>query len=417
MKKIAYSFSGITFVFIILFVFFKSSESVPLQKESHFLHAMGEHMILKEIPMEFGIVSDSFHIVEKRIRYRQNFADILAQAHLNSNQVYEVTQKSNQLFNLRHFKAGRPYRLYYHTTAPDQLAYFIYQHSPVDYLKVNLTGDQPKVLLGKRKIDTRNMKAMGTIESSLWNTMVDNQLPPSLALELSEIYAWTVDFFALEKGDEFKAIYDENFIDTTSIGIETIKAARFIHHKDTLYAFRFKQDSVWSYFDEQGQSLRRQFLKAPLRFSRISSGYSHSRLHPILKIRRPHHGVDYAAPAGTPVHAIGDGIIIKRSYAKAAGYYVKIRHNSVYSTVYNHLSKYAKGLKVGQHVRQGEIIGYVGSTGYSTGPHLDFRVWKNGSLINPLSMESPPVEPIKPEYEASFAKIKAAWRTKLDSIQ
>jgi len=417
MKKIAYSFSGITLVFILLFVFFKSSESVPLPKESHFLHAMGEHMILDEIPMEFGIVTDSFHVVEKRIRYRQNFADILAQAHLSSNQVYEVTQKSNEIFNLRHFKAGRPYRLYYHTTAPDQLAYLIYQDSPIDYLKVKLTGKEPSVRLGKREIETRHSKALGTIESSLWNTMIDNNLPRSLALELSEIYAWTVDFFALDKGDEFKAIYNENFIDSTSIGIETIKAARFVHHGDTLFAFRFKQDSVWSYFDEQGQSLRRQFLKSPLRFSRISSGYSHSRLHPILKIRRPHHGVDYAAPTGTPIHAIGDGIIIKKSYAKAAGYYVKIRHNSVYSTVYNHLSKYAKGLNVGQHVRQGEVIGYVGATGYATGPHLDFRVWKNGSLINPLSMESPPVEPIKPESQKAFAKVRVEWKARLDSIQ
>ena len=140
-------------------------------------------------------------------------------------------------------------------------------------------------------------------------------------------------------------------------------------------------------------------------------------MHPILKIRRAHHGVDYAAPTGTPIHAIGDGIIIKKSYAKAAGYYVKIRHNSVYSSVYNHLSKYAKGLKVGQHVRQGEVIGYVGSTGYATGPHLDFRVWKNGSLINPLSMESPPVEPIKPENQQAFAKVRTEWKAKLDSIQ
>ncbi|MFO7938828.1 MAG: peptidoglycan DD-metalloendopeptidase family protein [Bacteroidales bacterium] len=417
MKKIAYSFSGLTLVMLLLFIFFKSSESIPVQQDSYFLHAVGEHIILEDIPLEFGIVSDSFHVVEKRIRYRQNFADILDQAHLPSNQVYEVTQKSNELFNLRHFKAGRPYRLYYHTTAPDQLAYFVYQHSPVDYLKVNLTRKEPSVSLGKREINIQQAEAAGVIESSLWNTMKDNQLPHTLALELSEIYAWTVDFFALDKGDAFKAIYEEKFIDTSSIGINRINAARFIHRNDTLYAFRFLQDSVWSYFDEKGESLRRQFLKAPLRFSRISSGYSHSRLHPILKIRRPHRGVDYAAPAGTPIQAIGDGIIIKKSYGKAAGYYIKIRHNSVYSSVYNHLSKYANGLTVGQHVRQGETIGYVGSTGYSTGPHLDFRVWKNGSLINPLSMESPPVEPIKEEHRQRFEKVKAAWQEKLDNIR
>lgn len=416
MKKIAYSFSGIVIALLLLFIFFKSSESIPVSNDSVFLHTIDEHIIMNDIPMEFGIVSDSFHVVERRIRKRETFAQILSKAAIDNNTCYDITRKCSNIFDLRHFNAGKKYRLYYHTTAPNKLAYLVYQHTPIDYLKVSLNGETPRVVWGERPVATRIRAGKGKIQSSLWNTMLHNNLNPALALNLSEIYAWTVDFFALNKGDAFKAIYAEQFIDSTSIGIDKIDAAQFIHHKDTIYAFRFLQDSIWSYYDENGQSLRRQFLKAPLRFSRISSGYSHSRLHPILKIRRPHHGVDYAAPTGTPVHAIGDGVVIKKSYGKAAGNYIKIRHNSIYSTVYNHLSKYAKGLHVGQHVRQGETIGYVGSTGYATGPHLDFRVWKNGSLINPLSMDSPPVEPIKKENAQAFARVKAEGIKKLKAL-
>lgn len=223
-----------------------------------------------------------------------------------------------------------------------------------------------------------------------------------MAIRLSEIYAWTVDFFGLEEGDQFKVLYDEQYVDSIPIGIGRIYAVSFTHKNEEMLAYEFEQDGQLTYFDETGKSLRRQFLKAPLRFSRISSGFSNSRFHPILKINRPHRGVDYAAPAGTPIYSIGDGTIIRKGYTKAAGYYIKVKHNSVYTSGYNHLSRYPKGIKVGQRVSQGEIVGYVGSTGYSTGPHLDFRVWKHGSLINPLSIKAPPVEPVKEENLQKF---------------
>jgi murein DD-endopeptidase MepM/ murein hydrolase activator NlpD len=201
-------------------------------------------------------------------------------------------------------------------------------------------------------------------------------------------------------------IYDEEYVDSTSIGVKKIHTAYFQHKGEKFYAIPFVQDSSRDFYNLEGESLRRQFLKAPLRFSRISSGYSLSRMHPVLNYRRPHRGVDYAAPAGTPIHAIGDGQVIDKGYAKGAGYYIKIRHNSLYVTGYNHLSKYARGIREGVRVKQGQTIAYVGSTGYSTGPHLDFRFWKNGHPINPLKVEAPPVKPVKKENREDFAQAK-----------
>ncbi|HSH52281.1 MAG TPA: peptidoglycan DD-metalloendopeptidase family protein, partial [Bacteroidales bacterium] len=282
------------------------------------------------------------------------------------------------------------------------LKYFVYQHSPTEYLKIDF-NKEPVAFKGTKEIINVKKTCSGIISSSLWSTMIDNNIDPMMAIRLSEIYAWTIDFFGLEEGDQFKVFYNEQYVDSIPIGIGQIFAVSFTHKGEELLAYAFEQDGRLSYFDETGKSLRRQFLKAPLRFSRISSGYSNSRFHPILKIYRPHTGVDYAAPAGTPIYSIGDGTVIRKGYTKSAGYYIKIRHNSVYTSGYNHLSRYPKGIKKGQRVSQGQIIGYVGRTGYATGPHLDFRVWKNGYPINPLTIEAPPVEPVKAEYLHKFS--------------
>jgi murein DD-endopeptidase MepM/ murein hydrolase activator NlpD len=249
-----------------------------------------------------------------------------------------------------------------------------------------------------KDVDTIRQTFSGSIESSLWNVITGKGANPILAIELSEIYAWSIDFFGLQKGDSIRIIYDELYVDTTSIGIGKIHAAYFRHMNNDFYAIPFVQDSTEEFFDDKGKSLRKAFLKAPLRFSRISSKFSNSRLHPILKIRRPHHGVDYAAPLGTPVQSIGDGKVIKCSYEGGAGHMVKIRHNSIYTTAYLHLSRYGKGIKTGTYVKQGDIIGYVGSSGLSTGPHLDFRFYKNNVPVDPLRVEAPSVDPVREEH-------------------
>jgi murein DD-endopeptidase MepM/ murein hydrolase activator NlpD len=238
-----------------------------------------------------------------------------------------------------------------------------------------------------------------------------------MAVDLSRIFAWTIDFFGIQKGDRFRVIYDELYVDSISIGIGNIYAVQFNHYGDENYAFRFYQDERFDYFDDEGQSLRKAFLKAPLDYYRISSRFSHSRLHPVLRIRRPHRGVDYAAPKGTPVLSIGDGTVIARAYQRGGGgNYLKIKHNSVYTTTYMHLSGFAEGIHTGARVSQGQVIGYVGATGLATGPHLDFRIAENGSLVDPLKVEAPPVEPVKEENIIRYNQVKDSLMTELHKI-
>lgn len=290
--------------------------------------------------------------------------------------------------------------------------HWVYMHSPTDYLHLDFTGDTLGAVLERLPVQVMRRSIHAVITSSLWNAMAAANTPPELALRLADIFAWTVDFFGLEKGDQFFAYYDEELIDSVPIGLGRIHAARFVHGRDTIGAYGFAQDSSFAYWDQLGRSLRKAFLKAPLKFSRISSGFSYGRLHPILKIVRPHTGVDYAAPAGTPVLALGDGKVVAKGFKGGGGNTVKIRHNSVYTTGYLHLARFAKGIEVGGHVKQGQVIGYVGSTGLATGPHLDFRVWRNGAPMNPLRLESPSVDPLDSALHPAFS----AERVRLDAL-
>src|SRR6056297_417456 len=400
-KRISIAGGGI--LIIVLLSLFKPTESSIISRNSN-IYAIGidKNIIYTNIEKEYGITIDSFRITQGRIKRNYNLARLLTEAELDYHRVNKATQSASDTFDIRKIKAGNQYRLYYTIDTANTLKYFVYQHSPTEYLKIDF-NKEPVAFKGTKEIINVKRTCSGVISSSLWSTMIDNNIDPMMAIRLSEIYAWTVDFFGLEEGDQFKVFYDEQYVDSIPIGIGTIHAVSFTHKGEELLAFAFEQDGQLSYFDETGKSLRRQFLKAPLRFSRISSGYSNSRFHPILKIYRPHRGVDYAAPAGTPIYSIGDGTVIRKGYTKSAGYYIKIRHNSLYTSGYNHLSRYPKGIKKGQRVSQGQIIGYVGSTGYATGPHLDFRVWKNGYPINPLTIEAPPVEPVKEENLQRFS--------------
>ena len=285
-----------------------------------------------------------------------------------------------------------------------------------DYIVFDFT-DTLNVYAGEKEVKIETITGSGIINSNLWYTMRDNELNPLLANQLSDIYAWSVDFFGLQKGDKFKIIYEMQFIDGKEFGIGEIKVAYFEHSGKAMYAIPFFQDTLTSFYDINGQSLRKAFLKVPLNYSRISSHFSNSRLHPILKIRRPHHGIDYAAPYGTPVQTIGDGVVIEARYSSSAGNIIKIKHNGVYKSGYLHLSKFGDGIKVGAKVKQGDVIGYVGSTGLSTGAHLDFRVWQNEQAVDPLKIDAPPVEPIKTENTEEFAKIKEKYITQLKAIE
>ncbi|MFH2094162.1 MAG: peptidoglycan DD-metalloendopeptidase family protein [Bacteroidota bacterium] len=366
------------------------------------------------VKMMYDLAIDSFYIDHGIVEAGQNLSEILLPYGISYNEIEKIVSLSDSVFDLRKIRAGNSYAAFYPVDSSGSIKYFVYEHNSIDYLVFDFT-DSVNVYTKVKKLEAIRKQASGEIESSLWNAMAGNDLDPMLSIELSEIYAWSIDFFGLQKGDKFKVIYDEQYVDSDYVGLGKIYAACFYHLDSEFYAIPFFQDSTESFFDVNGNSLRKAFLKAPLRFSRISSRFSGNRFHPVLKIYRPHHGVDYAAPAGTPVHAIGDGVVSQMGYNGGAGNMVSIKHNSVYSTSYLHLSGYGN-IHTGEFVKQGDVIGYVGNSGLSTGPHLDFRFYKNGQAINPLQVESPPVDPVKPENIYAFEKIKNATLFELDKI-
>jgi len=374
-----------------------------------------EHTYEPEPKTEYGIVVDSFYMVKDVIKSGENLSTILQNYHISQNTVEQLVRKSNGIFNVRSIRAGNKYTVLCSNDSLHQAEYFIYEHNPTRYVVFEL-GDSLQIHTGEKEVNVRIRSAKGTISSSLWNSMAEIHASPNLTIELSEIFAWTIDFYAIQKGDNFTVVYEELYVDQESIGLGNIISARFNQGGRDNYAFRFIQDNAADYFDEKGMSVRRAFLKAPLKFSRISSRFSNSRLHPVLRIRRPHHGVDYAAPKGTPVHSIGSGTVTDARYAGGGGRMVKIKHNSTYTTSYMHLSGYGPGIKSGTRVQQGQVIGYVGSSGLSTGPHLDFRFYKNGSPVDPLRVESPPALPINKELMDSFNQVRYRLNRQLDSI-
>jgi len=374
-----------------------------------------ENIIYQDIQKEFDITIDSFYVVTGKVKRNQNLALILNETGLDRLIANQATLNSSSVFNIGNIRLGNQYKLYYSKDRDSLLRYFVYQHSPTEYLKIDLNG-VPIAIRGEKPIQNVLRTCSGEVSSSLWNTMVENNVDPVMAIRLSEIYAWTVDFFGLDRGDRFKVIFEMQYVDSIPVGIGRIYAASFIHKGEELMAYEFTQDGEVSYYDQYGKSLRRQLLKAPLRFSRISSGFSKSRMHPILKIVRPHSGVDYVAATGTPVYTVGDGVVVEKGFTTSAGNYVKVKHNSVYTTGYNHFSKFASGIQVGTKVKQGQVIGYVGSTGYATGPHLDYRVWMNGHLINPLKIKAPPIEPIKEQNITDFQAVVDSLDSSLKAI-
>jgi len=351
----------------------------------------------------FGIPVDSYNLVTGHIKRNGFLSQILLDHGVTMKEIDQVIHTSDSVFDVRKIRSGNNYTLLCDTDSIAKARYLIYEHDPATCFIFSF-NDSLNITPFRKEIKKVIKYTTGTIETSLWDAMMKEGFHWTLAAELSEIYAWTVDFFGLQKGDSFKVIYEEMFIDNESLGVGKIFGAQFTWAGRTITAIPFIQDGKETFFDPEGNSLRKAFLKSPLQFSRITSRFSSSRLHPILRIRRPHFGVDYAAPVGTPVHAIGDGKVISAGTENGSGKMVRIVHNSVYSTAYLHLSRFAPGIYAGAFVKQDDIIGYVGSSGLSTGPHLDFRFYQNGSPVDPLSVEAPPVEPVSEENKARFEK-------------
>ena len=354
-----------------------------------------------------SIRTDTLHMEEGRVKNGASLSSILSSYGISMATIDKTARISKPVFDVRRLVSGHQYIALCTQDSLPRLKYFLYRENMTDYVIFDY-ADSIRVYREQKEITCRQQSCQGVIESSLWQTLHDNGDNIELSFSLSDIYAWQIDFFAIQAGDYFKVIYDEYFVDdTVSVGIGDIHVAQFNHFGKDYFAIPFSQDGFKDYFDDNGMNLRRAFLKAPLKYSRISSKFSHGRMHPILRNRRPHHGVDYAAPTGTPVMSIGAGVVTKKAYQKnGGGNYVTIKHNGTYTTTYMHLHGFAKGLEVGKKVSQGEVIGYVGSTGLSSGPHLDFRVYMNGQAIDPLKMESPPSVPLKECHRDSFMLIK-----------
>ncbi|MBW6460158.1 MAG: peptidoglycan DD-metalloendopeptidase family protein [Bacteroidales bacterium] len=370
-----------------------------------------------EPSFEYGIVIDSMMVIKDEVRRNQSLSDILSHYNVGGGVIHQLAGLSKPVFDVRRMRAGHPYTIMLSNDTIPEVLYFIYEESPVSYIVYGI-HDSLFVSRGEKLFTRETRTASGVINSSLWNAMVENGTNPTLAIEMSEVYAWTIDFFGIQRGDNYKVVYEELSVEGQSIGVGKVLASCFHHMGTDLYAFRFSYEDNTGYYDENGENLQRTFLKAPLRYKRISSKFSHSRMHPILKIRRPHLGVDYAADHGTPVQTIGDGTVIEKGWdKKGGGNFVKIRHNSTYTTLYMHLAGFAKGLQTGSRVQQGDIIGYVGSTGLSTGPHLDFRFFRNGQPIDPLKVESPPADPVDPDYLGEFFVLRDSLKVALDTTR
>lgn len=372
---------------------------------------------VREMVYEYGIPADRYRVQYGIVQPRQNLGSILGEHGVSTGTVHHLGEKARGVFDVRRIRSGQAYALFF--SKHDSLAsprFFVYEEDPKSYIVFDLRGDLA-VSRGQNPAEWRTQTVKGQVESSLWVAMQRCEASPQLAIVLSHIFGWTIDFFGLQKQDEFRVIYEQEFVDGKALDNFHILAASFRASDSTYYAIPFVQDGEELYYNERGNSLEGAFLKAPLDFYRISSRFTNSRYHPVLKRYRAHHGVDYAAPAGTPVYAIGSGKVIAKAYqANGGGNYVKIKHNGTYTTTYMHLSRFAKGLKVGSTVKQKEIIGYVGSTGLSTGPHLDFRVYENGRPINPLTIKSQPKKPISEANRAAFSQVCDSLVLKLKGL-
>lgn len=366
--------------------------------------------------LKYGLPIDDYNIDYDTIRPNQTLAEVLYGFGFTSKQIYELTQCPDSIFDARRIRPGQVCALF---TGKDSTAtphYLVYEESAKRYVTFELQ-DCYKATVGIVPAEWRESEVAGTVESSLWEAMTENNASPLLAVQMSHIFGWSIDFFGVQKGDYFRLIYAQEHVEGKPQNNYRIHAASFCASGNLVYAIPFTQDGEELFYNIDGNSLEGAFLKAPLDFYRITSKFSNSRMHPVLKRRRAHHGVDYAAPVGTPVYAIGSGKVIDKGYqAKGGGNYVKIRHNSTYTTTYMHLSKFAKGLKVGDMVKQKQVIGYVGSTGLSTGPHLDFRVHENGKPINPLTIKSQPKKPVSEENKQAFAILRDSLVMRLENI-
>ena len=370
------------------------------------------------VNLVYGIDADLYRLETSEIASGETLGKILSRYGVSAQAIDRLDKQSADVFPLRNIRAGQKYTAFIHEDSlyTPHLDFLAYEISMTDYVVFGFQNDSITIRKDAKSYTLQRKKKSAVINSSLWGAIMEQNLPYALAAEMEEIYQWTVDFFGIQKGDSFTVIYDERFIDdSVSVGIGRIWGAKFTQGGKEYYAIPFRQGGKIQYWEADGASLRKQMLKAPLKYTRISSRFSYARKHPIYKVYRPHTGIDYAAPKGTHVHAVADGVVTFKGWGGGGGNTLKIKHAEGMMTGYLHLSGYAKGIAQGTRVSQGQLIGYVGSTGASTGPHLDYRVWKNGKPIDPLKIPSEPAEPISKENRAAFEFVRDRIMAELNS--
>lgn len=368
----------------------------------------------EEVP-PIGFFADRFSVDSTKVRDGEAFTSLMARMGLGHSASLTLVARSDSIFDVRRMRAGNPVEGYYSAdTTGRKLEYLVYHNDRIRSTVFKCADSLYAWIYDKPVIAERKVADV-TINSSLWNDMLAAGISPLLIVDLADVYAWTVNFFGLQGGDRFRVIFDQSLVDGEVVRIDSIEFALYDSGNFHAAAIRFDQgDGGNKYWNEKGESMRKAFLKAPLKYNRISSRFTYHRKHPITGKVRPHTAVDYAAPTGTPVHSIGDGTVTLCGWdGSGGGNRIKIRHMNGYETCYMHLSKFASGIKAGSRVAQGQTIGYVGSTGHSTGPHLDFRVWKDGTPVDPLKMISPPSEPLKKEHLDSLSKMYSAFLEEL----
>ncbi|TXE21250.1 peptidoglycan DD-metalloendopeptidase family protein [Psychroflexus gondwanensis] len=371
----------------------------------------------KPEPKVYGFKLSDFEVILDTVKRGETFGVIMDRHGVTPGQVYQITQTiPDSVMNFRRINYGKPYMLLKSKDSTRKVEHFIYQKSVINYAVVSL--DSIHGLAKSKPVTIKQKTTSGVISSSLSAAIDEAGLDYLLTNRFADIYQWSVDFFKLQKGDQFKLIYKEKYIDDTIYaGLETIDAAVLKHKGREFYAFNFEIDSLTGrtdFFDEEAGTLRSFFLKAPLKFSRISSRYTGRRFHPVQRRWKAHKGTDYAAGTGTPIWSTADGVITKASYTSGNGNYVKVRHTNKYSTQYLHMSR--RAVKVGQYVKQGEIIGYVGQTGLATGPHVCYRFWVNGRQVDPYKQDLPDAEPMKESLKPSYFEFIKPLRIKIDEV-
>ena len=366
----------------------------------------------------YGFAIDSLNVVEGKVKWNQNLSEILTQFNVSYQDLHLLSQRSKDIYDVRRLKAGSNYSIIHGKDSLKTARKFIFEPSPSEYVVYHLQ-DSIYASLEQKPVEIRENMLAAEINSSLYNSILDQGVSPLLVNKLVDVFAWQVDFFRIAKGDKFKLVFEEEIVDGKVIGIKSIKGAYFEHWNRPYYAIPFRTGEKTDFFDEEGNSLRKTLLRAPLRYDkvRISSRYSMRRFHPVQKRYKAHLGTDYAAPTGTPIHSVGDGVVLEARFHRANGNYVKVKHNGNYTTQYLHMSKIARGIKPGTTVKQGQTIGYVGSTGLATGPHVCYRFWKNGRQVDALKVDLPASEGIDSTYLKQFRIASDSIRSILDEIE